>query len=109
MTTINGKTGQPSGSWGFEAPVNPTVPPEHRAAFFEEARPGTVIEVWDDLYRRTPGGNWIHLDELVYSGGSYSEFREHGRSTPQELAKSMDSEFTTITVLKVGTEEFLAR
>lgn len=109
MTTIDEKIGQTAGRWGFEPPVNPPLPPELRAAFFEEAPAGTVIEVWDDLYRRSYWGSWIHLDDLVYSGGSYSDHRDYNSSTPQEMLKSMESEFTIITVLKLGTEELRAQ
>lgn len=94
--------------WGLTAPVNSELAVEHRAAFFKEALAGTVIEVWDELYRRSPRGLWVHLDELVYTGGSYSDHRDNNTSTPQALAAFLDSPLTTVLVLKLGTEALLS-
>lgn len=78
------------------------IEPEERASFFATAPSGTVIELWDDLYKRAPSGRWIHLEELVFAGSGYSEYREHDTSTAEHMASTASSEFTVVRVLRLG-------
>lgn len=73
--------------WDNYAPTNPSLKHEHKPEFINTAPTGTVIEVWEDLYKRLPNGNWMHLEELEYTGYSYSEHREHAQSTPRTNGK----------------------
>lgn len=72
--------------WGFAAPAAPLLEAEHRFDFLENAAPGTVVELHEELYTRTSSGNWLHLEELVGSSGSYSEYQSWNSSTPAQLA-----------------------
>lgn len=87
--------------WSEYAPMIARIEPAERASFFATAPTGTVIELWDDLYKRAPSGDWIHLEELVFVGG-YSEYREHDSSTAEYLASTASSEFTVVRVLRLG-------
>lgn len=87
--------------WRIEAPVVPTLDPSLRETFFAEAPVGTVVEFYDELYTRGHT-NWIHLQELVNAGHSYSDYREHATSTAEYMAKNLTSEYTQIRVLRIG-------
>ena len=100
MTTANELNTQEL--WGFQAPTIPTLDPAVRANFFQNAPEGTVVEFQDELYMRAPSGNWLHLEELVSAGGSYSDYQEHDSSTPEYLANSLTGDHTLIRVLRVG-------
>ena len=87
--------------WSEYAPMVASIEPAERAEFFTTAPTGTVIELWGDLYKRAPGGHWVHLEDLVFAGG-YSEYREHDSSTAEHMASTASSEFTVVRVLRLG-------
>lgn len=87
--------------WNLEAPVIPTLDPAARESFLMDAPEGTVVEFHDELYLRGIS-KWIHLQDLVSAGYSYSDYQEHDTSTPEYLVKSLTSEHTVIRVLRIG-------
>lgn len=87
--------------WNFEAPVAPTLDHSVREDFFNNAPTYTVIELSGDLYRRLPGGNWQHLQELVNVADGYAEYSEHDTSTPERLTCLSDV-LDIVRVLRIG-------
>lgn len=94
--------------WNRFAPTLPELPQDQRADFFATAPVDTVVEVDDDLFRRLPRGEWRHLEELVFSGHSYSEYREHDSSTPSQLAERAGTH-ATVRVLRLGPGPYESR
>ena len=89
--------------WNEYAPMVASVEHAEKEEFFTTAPIGSVVDISGDLYKRSPRGDWIHLEELVSSGNAYSEYQEHDRSPGQYMAVSVaGSEYTVVRVLRLG-------
>lgn len=103
MTTTTNTADAPAFRWTSFVPVIPEIPQEDALEFFETAPTGTVIEVWDDLYKRLPGGRWRELENIVQGDGFY-ESSEHNDMDPQELLRWATGDDRFIRVLKMGND-----
>jgi len=85
----------------FAVPALPLIPAESAAEFFANAPVSTVVEIYGDLYKRTPSGDWLHLEDLTSSGGYYSSM-EYERSTPEAMMRQVFGPYANGRVLRLG-------
>lgn len=90
-------------NWGAYSTQAHPLKHEHKADFFETAPEGTVVEVWEDLYKRVRN-SWVHLEDLVFSE-TYSEYREHDKSTAEQMVSMTKSEYTTVYIVRLKAAE----
>lgn len=94
----------PKARWGFTPPKLPTLPAEFMADFFANAPVGSVVEIYGDLYSRSYGGDWLHLEELTSTGGYYSSM-EYNRSNPEDMMRLGYGSYAPVRVVRLGEAE----
>lgn len=88
--------------WARYAPETRFLDHADKAEFFSGAPAGSVVEIYGDLYERSERGSWIHLEDLVSTGG-YGDYREHNTSTAEYMVKDVaSSEYSKVRVLRIG-------
>lgn len=86
--------------WAAELKT-PTVAPADAREFLGTAPVGTVIEFWDEIYKRRSDGFWAGL-ETILDGGEFGAAHEDNYfNRMAELAVEYSQ---PITVLKIGRD-----
>lgn len=82
--------------WGIPEPVAPVLPQDQVLNFLQNAPGGSLVEIFDDIYQKSPYKNeWLHLNDVL----DY----EYNRSTPEQLMQVVpDSGLTQVFVLRIG-------
>ena len=85
----------------FTVPALPPVTADSAGAFFAGAPASTVVEVYGELYKRSPSGRWTHLEDLTSSGGYYTSM-EYEQSSPSEMADLASGSAAGARVIRIG-------
>lgn len=82
--------------------TQPALPLERQAEFFSSAPEGTLVEVNGDLYRLSPSGLWLALEETVLEGNFGSPYATHESYTAEFLVEYTATDRVPVRVLRLG-------
>jgi len=85
----------------FAVPALPSITADTAGAFFAAAPASTVVEVYGELYKRSPSGRWTHLEDLTSSGGYYTSM-EYEQSSPSEMTELASGSAAGARVVRIG-------